>query len=220
VDIDALIARHPRLLHMTEAGSWPQIERHGLLSTSALLDLYGVRGERRAAIESRRRPENVELSDPGLGRVLIRDNVPLRERHLHMLPGTTEREYCELLNGKVFFWLSEERLQTLIGARLNRGRAHDVLTLDTAALLARHGAAVSLTAINTGSTLYPSAPARGRETFVPVARFDFDAARRRRGPRNAIAELTVDRAVPDVLELLVAVERRRAGESPQTLWTP
>ena len=54
--------------------------------------------------------------------------------------------------------------------------------------------------------------------IVPVEAFDFDAARRRRGPRNAIAELTVDHAVPDVTELLVTVERRCAGDLPEVLW--
>ena len=47
MDVDAFIARHPRLYHMAEAGSWPQIERGGLLSTSALLDRFGYEGEER-----------------------------------------------------------------------------------------------------------------------------------------------------------------------------
>ncbi len=36
--------RWPRLFHVAEAGSWPSIQAHGLLSTSALLDLFGSAG--------------------------------------------------------------------------------------------------------------------------------------------------------------------------------
>ena len=70
-----LLADCPRLFHMAEAGSWPSIRERGLLSTSALLDLHGVAGEAREAIEARRRPAAVALA-PG---VTVRDNGPLNE---------------------------------------------------------------------------------------------------------------------------------------------
>ena len=42
----ALLAElHPRLFHMAAARAWPQIARHGLLSTAAILDLAGVPGD-------------------------------------------------------------------------------------------------------------------------------------------------------------------------------
>ena len=34
--------KYPFLYHMAELSSWPSIQRHGLLSTSALLDLYEI----------------------------------------------------------------------------------------------------------------------------------------------------------------------------------
>ena len=37
-----LIANYPRLFHMAEDGSWDSIKQNGQLSTSALLNLYGV----------------------------------------------------------------------------------------------------------------------------------------------------------------------------------
>jgi hypothetical protein len=61
--------RWPRLYHMAEAGSWPSIERHGLLSTTALLDLFEISGPRREAIESARRPESVKITHPLHGEV-------------------------------------------------------------------------------------------------------------------------------------------------------
>jgi Family of unknown function (DUF7002) len=38
---------YPCLYHMAEANIWPSIEKHGLLSTTALLDLFEVNGNRR-----------------------------------------------------------------------------------------------------------------------------------------------------------------------------
>src|SRR5262249_40369294 len=44
---ELLWTRFPYLWHMAEPGSWPAIRDHGLLSTSALLDRYGIMGEAR-----------------------------------------------------------------------------------------------------------------------------------------------------------------------------
>jgi hypothetical protein len=52
VTIDEFAATYPQLYHLAEAGSWPSIERHGLLSVSALLDLFEVDGNRREELES------------------------------------------------------------------------------------------------------------------------------------------------------------------------
>ena len=52
MDAAGLASMYPRLYHMAEEGSWPSIRRHGLLSTSALLDRCLVSGRRRAGIES------------------------------------------------------------------------------------------------------------------------------------------------------------------------
>jgi len=51
VDAEELISTFPRLYHMAHVNAWPGIKRHGLLSTSALLDLFGVRGSSRKALE-------------------------------------------------------------------------------------------------------------------------------------------------------------------------
>lgn len=204
---------------MAEAGTWPGIQRHGLLSTTALLDLFQIDGLRRFEIESMRRPQIVDIEHPVHGRAQIRDNKPLREQFLkECLNDMSMQQWYELLNRKVFFWVRPERLETLLSARAYRSRSHDVLTFDTAALLARHGGTAALASINTGATLYPSAPTRGRGTFATVVDFDFDDARRRRGAGEAIVELTVDYAVPDVDGLVLKVERRQQGVPSQILW--
>lgn len=71
VRAEVLAARFPRLFHMAEAGSWPSIQRHGLLSTSALIDLFEVKGARREALEARHRPESVTLTHPRYGTALV-----------------------------------------------------------------------------------------------------------------------------------------------------
>lgn len=65
------------LYHMAERGSWDSIRQHGLLSTTALLDLYGVKGAERDFIEARRRPTSVTLTSAQLGSSVIRDQKPM-----------------------------------------------------------------------------------------------------------------------------------------------
>ena len=51
------------------------------------------------------------------------------------LNGMTPTEWYRLLNSKVFFWLTAERVTRLLSARAYRKREHTVLTIDTARLL-------------------------------------------------------------------------------------
>jgi len=48
--INDLIAKYPKLYHMAEDGSWPNIQKLGLLSTSALLTKFGYIGANREEI--------------------------------------------------------------------------------------------------------------------------------------------------------------------------
>src|SRR5690242_18502139 len=103
---------------MAESGSLPGIRRHGLLSTSALLDLFEIAGSERYNIESCRRPGSVVISHPVHGQAVIRDQKPMSEEMLRRcLIGLTPRQWFELLNHKVFFWADGDRLQRLLGAR-------------------------------------------------------------------------------------------------------
>ena len=56
---DELAGKYPLLFHMAELGSWPSIERHGLRSTSMLLDLFEVSGSKLEDLEYRVCPESV-----------------------------------------------------------------------------------------------------------------------------------------------------------------
>ncbi len=67
LSVSVIQERWPRLYHLTEIGSWPSIERHGLLSTAGLLDVYGVLGPARERLVRQRRPEMKRLDRPGVG---------------------------------------------------------------------------------------------------------------------------------------------------------
>jgi hypothetical protein len=213
-----LIEHFPRLFHMAAAGSWPSIRAHGLLSTSALLDLFEVTGEDRIAVESRRRPDSVQLHHRLHGDAVIRDNKPLSDRKLAACLDDMEPSafYC-LLNTRVFFWLTEDRLETLLGARAYRDEDQTIITVDTARLLARQAEEVTLSAINSGSTVY-APQRRGSATFKRIEDYDFDGLRRRRGRSKAVAELAVDRSVPDIESVALRAELQHAGGTRELLW--
>src|SRR5262249_24826907 len=157
------------------------IKAHGLLSTTALLDLYGVDGEARRQIESRHRPQSVTIRHGMFGTAVIRDQKPMSYGALRKcLDGLEPEEWHRLLNSKVFFWLTPERVETLLCARAYRDREHTVLTVDTARLATQHLEAIALSPINSGSTVYNPQP-RGRETFNGLRDYPFDVWRKKRG---------------------------------------
>ena len=211
-----LAALYPCLYHMAEDGAWPSIRHHGLLSTSALLDLYRVEGDAREAVEGRRRPAGVTLTREGLPGAVVRDQKPMTDAALRRCldDGLTPSDWYRMLNGRVFLWPSPRRLGTLLDAY--RGLTHTVLTLDTASLVAVHGGTIALSPYNSGSTMR-NAPRRGRNTFLPLADYPLAAWRARRSAAEAVAEVTVPGAVRDAARHTVLVERVRDG-AREVLW--
>jgi hypothetical protein len=143
---------------------------------------------------------------------LVRDQSPLKHLDACLHPGVTAQDFLDALNGRVFFWLSRDRVQRLLDARASRGRDHLLLELDTAALLADHGHEVELSPYNTGSTHVPTAPRRGPDVFVPLHLYPFDEWARRRGSRGeAAVELTVPYAVPRAMRYVETVSVIASG---------
>ena len=205
LSLSLLTQRWPRLYHLTEVGSWPSIERHGLLSTAALLDVYGVHGSERERLLSQRRPEMRRLERSGGGTAWIRDNKPMTETVLRRtLVGMSVAEYYRALNERAFFFLEEPPLLKLRNAPPYRARPHEMLVLDTAALLARYGNTVELSPYNSGAVHSGSKVQRGPRPFFPIGDYPWEERRDRRPP---IAELTVPGGVHEVGSLLI--ERRR-----------
>jgi hypothetical protein len=215
---DEFIRHYPKLYHMAESDTWASIEKHGLLSTSALLDLFEITGDRRQSIEGQHRPKSVKIKHSKHGTVVIRDQIPMRESDLHRcLEGMTPAEWYLTLNNKVFFWLTKERLFRLLGARAYRDRKHCVLTVDTAMLLERHSRVLSLTPLNSGCTR-PRAWPRGKNTFQRLAEYPFEERRKRVGVANAIAEAAIDRSVPDIADLTIKVQHVRGDRTLETVF--
>ena len=126
--------------------------------------------------------------------------------------------WYRLLNSFVFFWPTEARLRTLLSARAYRNRAHTILVVDTARLIAGHGERVRVSPINSGSTLFEARP-RGRATFSTVSDYPYDEMRRRRGPAGAIAEVAVRDGVSPIEPPLVSVTRRKGEVILEELWS-
>ena len=203
--VEDFCATYPRLYHMAEAAMWPSIQRHGLLSTSALLDLYGVAGEKRRQIERERRPDFIAVEHAEYGQVLIRDQKPMSDATLApVLIDMTPAEWYALLNERVFFWVNETRLKGLLAAY--RHRENLVLVLDTATVMARHAGQTTLSTINSGYSRR-WAVKRGRETFQSLA--DFQPVQRVDGKsvRRVVAECAVSGGVTNVQEALVETRK-------------
>jgi len=190
-----------------------------LLSTSALLDRYGFGGSARAGIEAEPRSGDVVLDDPHLGRAVVRDNRPLRVDILQRcLDGASVADWCRLLNARVFFWANERRLENHLRARGHRDQAREVVVVDTARLLAHAREAVALCAFNSGSALYPNAPRRGPGSFMALGDYPFEELRARRGLRDAVAEVCVERALTDVEAVAECVWAIGLDGTRRTLW--
>ena len=216
-----LVVALPRVYHMAHKDSWPSIHEHGLLSTSALLDLFEIEGEDRRAIEAAHRPDSVTIAHPTHGLAVVRDQKPMSDKKLTscLTHGMTPEDWYRDLNQRVFFWATQARLKSMVGARAYREDPHIVLTISTRRLVERYKDAIQVATINTGSTAYRPVP-RGRDTFVPLGDFDYDASRRKRGRSRAIAEVVLGRSLLDVIDLIVSVERW-VDERPSTIiWQP
>ena len=196
---------YPRLYHMTHEGAWPSIRRHGLLTTRSILKLWGVEKSVRMSVENQIRRTSIELTHPQHGKVVIRDQKPMYENKLRTaLIDCTPEQWCQLLNGKVFFWPSLERLQTHMAARLNRPRKHLVLTIDGYHFARSYENKITLCAMNSGNTI-PFAQKRGKGSFMKMRDYPFQA-RRKRGAYYTVVELAVDADVPDILDFVVSVD--------------
>lgn len=219
-ELEELLTDCPSLFHMAERGSWPSIQRHGLLSTSALLDALQVVGAQRCRIERQRRPESVSLSHPRFGHVVIRDQKPMDDAGLRrcLQDGVTAEEWYQLLNGRVFFWLTEDRLYRLLTAGAYRDLEHDVLEIDSRALVKACQERITLCSMNSGCTK-PMPHPRGRGTFRSIEEYPYDQWRRKRRRGERVVELAVAGAVPDVSRYVRRVTMMKGKDRLRVLWT-
>lgn len=200
--------RPPRLYHMAESGSWDSIRKHGLLSTSAMLDWFEYTGDKRFKIESQWRPKSVPIIHPVHGKAIVRDQAPMSPDDLSIcLTGISIQEWYELINSKIFFWVSRDRLFNFLNAVNYRERSHTVITLSTQDLLRAYLDDITLTDINTGFAYHGGT--RGRHTFKTID--EFPSSRK-------VWELAVEYAVRNVIGFTIAVKERKRDRLLKVIW--
>jgi hypothetical protein len=93
---EELAQTYPRLYHMADAKSWESIQKHGLLSTSSLLDLFKVKGQQREDIEIRCRTRSVPIVHEKHGCEVIRNNSIIETKLRTALKGCTLEQWYRL----------------------------------------------------------------------------------------------------------------------------
>jgi hypothetical protein len=205
-ELDELIADCPYLYHMAMKDSWASIQMHGLLPTDDLLDLFEVEAAERTSLTTKRRPESVAINHPQLGQAIVRDQIPLHDSDLLkcLSGGLTPEDWHALLNERVFFWLTEERLNRLMCAGAYRKFEHLILKVATQPIIENYWHSIELSPMNSGCTK-PMPHPRGPDTFLPIDDYPYDfwtkVRRRKRGER--VVELTVIGGVPDITNYVV-----------------
>ena len=210
--IEQLITRYPNLFHMAEEGTWPSIQRHGLLSTSALLDLFEITGDRRQSIESEWRPRSVSIEHQEHGTAVIRDQSPMDPYSLVplLLDGLEPADWYKIINRKTFFWATRDRLNRFLNARPYKGSVHDVVTVDTRSLVDRYEDDITLASFNTGVSAFGPSHQRGLSTFKSIQDYGDDAW--------GVVELAVDYGVWGLDDLVISVEQWRGSQRLNRIW--
>jgi hypothetical protein len=206
MDVEELIARHTRVFHTLSATAWPSVQRHGLLSTQRLIDLFGLDTAQRDRLLSAPRKQSTVLRAPGLPPAVIRDQKPMKFIAEKIDPRSSLAEYLAAINSRVFFWASPERLDRLRQAKEYRTEDQVVLHVDTRTLVERHGPRIELCRLNSGTVTQKNHPMRGHRSWLPITEYPYDQYHRRHGRDGALVEVTVLDAVPDILDLIDMME--------------
>jgi hypothetical protein len=138
------------------------IRRHGLLSTERLVRRAVRSKAQRDAILGTHRADALILHDG----VYIRDQRPMPPGLLKpaLCDDMTPSDWYRFLNGFVFLWANEDRLNRHL--RVFAGRRQVVLIFDAKRLLADLGQRVFLSPINSGNARRNAVP-RSRMLFTP-----------------------------------------------------
>jgi hypothetical protein len=210
-----VLGRLPRqVYHLAEEANFPSIQRHGLLSASALLDLAGIHGEQRVRLERRQRPVHTKLANG----TYLRDQNPMPAHALAgCLIGMEPENWYALINSKVFFWFDAQRMDRQ--RRACGRRPQMVMVVDTKRLLDCYAEVAALSPINSGHARRKPA-VRGRNTFVPYplwcqSGWDSETAGLGTRPRprsHRPVELTIEGAVPDIMDFVIHVQQSAPNE--------
>jgi hypothetical protein len=199
----ALARLRPVLFHATAYGSWDSIAAHGLRTAAKLLS-----DDDKARTHVRTAP--VEISGPdGLSASIRDQQVMARANIADHLDGITLGEWLSVLNERSFFFARQKDLTTLLGRYGSEGQ--DVLTFDTARLLAAVGPAVEVATTEVAAPVaWQKCPCRGLSTFEPLAHFVGDVA--------DIQEVGIVGGIDDISRLVKRVVRHHGrGATPEVI---
>ena len=129
--------------------------------------------------------------------------------------GLTPSDWYKMLNKRTFFWLTKERLNTLLCAGSYSEIWHDILVVDTRSLIEVHRDAITLTPMNTGNTR-PIPHPRGRHTILPIAEYPYADRKSRR--LEVVVELAVEYSVPDIEQHVIHVYSGKCNSQWKTIW--
>ena len=204
---------YPVLYHIAWGGSWPSIEEHGLLSTKALLALYGKDEEEIARLTQLRRGHWVPIDCPGRPPAVLRDQKPMTDEGLvRALRGTAEPwQWYDLINSMVFFWPTKDRLETMITATAYNEVTHDVLVVDCETLVGLEKPNIRLSRMNSGCTK-PYPHARDMDLFKRLDDYSFPERPSPSVVAKAVAEVCVVDRVERVSEAVRKVVRGSAED--------
>lgn len=209
---EQLSEHYPRLYHMAWPYSWPSIQKHGLLSTRSLVELYKLDPQKGREILGQHRPSWVQISCEGLEIATIRDQKPMNDKGVRRALGDKNPNlWYELLNSMVFLWPTMERLKTMMRAKSYTGMSHDLLVIDTAKLVKRHCNEIRLSPINSGATK-PFPHHRDLDLFKSFEEFPFDERKNKYTTAKAVAEVCVVCGIRDIKDLVIDVSTVTVNE--------
>lgn len=148
--------------HIAEPANLPLIEQHGLLSTERLVALAMKGAARRERFLRQHRDSAVTLTTGAI----IRDQCPMPPVALSraLRNGLTPADWYRFLNGFVFLWADEDRLNRHLAVFRDRSQA--VLVFDARRMLVDLASQLFLSPINSGNARRQPAP-RSELLFVP-----------------------------------------------------
>ncbi len=206
---------YPVLYHIAWGGSWPSISEQGLLSTKALLRLYGKSEHEIRELTQTRRQHWVEISCSGRPKAVLRDQKPLTDEGLRraLSDSVQPSQWYDIINSMVFFWPTKKRLKTMISALPYREVEHDVLIVDTKTLVHLEQVDIRLSRMNSGSTKRMAHP-RDLDLFKRIEEYPFETRLQSYGRERAVAEVCVMKRVDRIQEAVTDVKR---GFAPDIL---
>jgi hypothetical protein len=195
--------------HIAEPLNLPSIRRHGLLSSERLVAQTTSVESERETILRRHRIGSLVLPNG----VIIRDQSPMPPNLLApaLRDGMTPPEWYRFLNGFVFLWANEDRLQRHL--RAFEGRGQEVLVFDASRIVQELADRIFLCPINSGNAKR-NAVARSRRLFVPYRKWLSDGwpTIERPRPKSSLpAEIALEGHLP-LEPYLVEIRKTKEGQ--------